>query len=205
MFTKKRFIGVLGSAVLLAAMTGVSAAHAVTCANFGGPGVPYVNGPSQECVDVSLPITAGTLNFDGGAPAISNFSGVTLNGTPQLTSLSIDPFTVVDATGSGDGWNVDLTIPDLSDGSGHTIASSNISMTAPVVTAASTSSMTSVTPVAITPGVGLATGDEIVTAAIGDGMGTYLVAPRILKLTIPVTTIAGTYVTDATIATVDGP
>ena len=61
----------------------------------------------------TLTITAGTLNFDGGAPAIGDFSGVTLNGTPQLTSLTVDPFTVVDATGSGDGWNVLLTVPDL--------------------------------------------------------------------------------------------
>src|SRR4249919_3507900 len=112
MFTKRRIIGVLTSAVLLAAMTGA---------------------PAHAAVD--LTITAGTLNFDGGAPAIGNFSGVTLNGTPQLTSLSVDPFTVVDATGTGDGWNVLLTVPDLDDGASHTIASSNISMTAPVVTA----------------------------------------------------------------------
>jgi hypothetical protein len=180
MFNKKRIIGVVTSAVLLAVM---------------------VSAPAHA--DVSLTITAGTLNFDGGAPAISNFSGVTLNGTPQLTSLSVDPFTVVDATGSGDGWNVLLTIPDLSDGASHTIASSNISMVLPVVTAATTSSMTGVVG---HPSAGtFNTGTKIVTAAATDGEGTYLVAPRILKLTIPVTTIAGAYTSAATIATVDGP
>ena len=182
MFNKKRIIGVLSSAVLLAAIAGAPA-HAVT-----------------------LTITAGTLNFDGGTPAISNFSGVTLNGTPQLTSLSVDPFTVVDATGSGDGWNVLLTIPDLSDGllpTPHTIASSNISMVAPVVTAATTSSMTGVAGHASAGGFNA--GEKIVTAALGDGEGTYLVAPRILKLTIPVTTFATAYTSAATIATVDGP
>ena len=85
----------------------------------------------------------------------------------------------------------------------HTILASNISMTAPVVTAAATSDMTGVAgharPAAFN------TGEKIVTAAAGDGEGTYLVAPRILKLTIPVTTIAGTYTSAATIATVDGP
>jgi WxL domain surface cell wall-binding len=182
MFMKKRFIGVLASAVLLAAM-------AAAPAN----------------ASISLAISPGTLNFDGGAPTIGNFSNVTLNGTPQLTSLSITPFTVVDATGTGDGWNVLLTIPDLTDAATDVIASTNITMTAPVVTAASPSSITGVSGVAITAGSGLATGDEIVTAAATDGEGTYLVAPRILKLTIPVTTLKGTYTSAATIATVDGP
>jgi hypothetical protein len=182
MFNKKRIIGVLSSAVLLAAMTGAPA-HAVT-----------------------LTITAGTLNFDGGAPAIGNFSDVTLNGTPQLTSLSVDPFTVVDATGSGDGWNVLLTVPNLTSvapHTGHTILSSNISMTAPTVTAASTSDITGV--VGNASAGGFNAGEKIVTAAVGDGEGTYLVAPRILKLTIPVTTFAAGYTSAATIATVDGP
>jgi len=179
MFNKKRFIGVAISAVLVTAM---------------------ISAPAGA---VTLVITPGTLNFDGGAPAISDFSGVTLNGTPQLTSLSVDPFTVVDATGSGAGWNVLLTIPDLSDGGGHTIAASNISMTAPVVTVATTSSITNV--VGHASAGGFNAGEKIVTAALGDGEGTYLVAPRILKLTVPVTTFAATYTSAATIATVSGP
>jgi len=180
MFKMKRVIGVLTAAVSIAALASAPAG-----------------------ASINLVITAGTLNFDGGAPAIGNFSGVTLNGTPQLTSLTVAPFTVVDATGTGDGWNVLLTVPDLSDGNGHTILASNISMTAPTVTAAATSSMTGVT--GNTSAGGFNSGEKIVTASIGDGEGTYLVAPRILKLTIPVTTFAATYTSAATIATVDGP
>jgi hypothetical protein len=179
MFTMKRLFGVLTAAVLVAAMVG---------------------GPANA---VTLAITAGTLNFDGGAPAIGNFSGVTLNGTPQLTSLTVAPFTVVDATGSGDGWNVLLTVPNLDDGNGHTINASNISMTAPTVTAAATASMTGVA--GHNSAGGFNAGEKVVTASITNGEGTYLVAPRILKLTIPVTTIAATYTSAATIATVDGP
>ena len=182
MFMKKRYFGVLTCAALIVAMAS-----------------------SPASASISLTITPGTLNFDGGAPAIGNFSGVTLNGTPQLTSLAVDPFTVVDATGSGDGWNVLLTIPDLSDGHSHTIVASNISMTAPVVTAATTSDITNV--VGNASAGNFATGEQIVTAAAGSGEGTYLVAPRILKLTIPVTTIAAgfPYTSAATIQTVDGP
>ena len=180
MFMKKRYFGVLTCAALIVAMASTPAS-----------------------ASISLTITAGTLNFDGGAPAIGNFSGVTLNGTPQLTSLTVDPFTVVDATGSGDGWNVLLTVPDLTDGGSNTIAASNISMTAPVVTVAATSDITGV--VGHASAGGFNAGEKIVTASATHGEGTYLVAPRILKLTIPVTTIAGGYTSAATIATVDGP
>ena len=180
MFTLKRLFGVLTGAAVIAALA-ISPASA----------------------SISLTITAGTLNFDGGAPAIGNFSPVTLNGTPQLTSLTVDPFTVVDATGSGDGWNVLLTVPDLTDVATDTIAASNISMTAPVVTVAATSDITGV--VGHASAAGFNGGEKIVTAGVGQGEGTYLVAPRILKLTIPVTTKVGAYTSAATIATVDGP
>ena len=151
--------------------------------------------------DVS--VNAGSLDFDpAGAPAIGNFSAVTLNGTPQLTSLTIAPFTIVDATGSAAGWNVLLTVPDLVNG-GDTIAASNVSMSAPVVAGAGASSLTGVTGNATTGA--LASGEKIVVATGGNGEGTYLISPRILKLTIPVTALQGTYTSNATIAVVSGP
>ncbi len=148
-------------------------------------------------------VTAGSLDFDPtGAPAIGNFTTVTLNGTPQLTSLTIAPFTIVDSRGSGAGWNVLLTVPNLVNG-GSTITASNVAMTAPVVTAAGTSDITGV--VGNDSAGGFAAGEKIVSAALTDGMGTYLVSPRILKLTVPVTALTGTYTSAATIAVVTGP
>ena len=148
-------------------------------------------------------VSGGTLDFDPtGAPTIGDFSPVTLNGTPQLTSLTIDPFTIVDATGSGSGWNVLLTVADLVNG-GDTIAASNVSMSAPVVAGAGLSSLTGVTGFATTGA--LAGGEKMVVASPTNGMGTYLVSPLILKLTVPVTAQAGTYLSTATIAVVSGP
>jgi hypothetical protein len=148
-------------------------------------------------------VTAGTLDFDpAGAPTIGNFDGVTLNGTPQLTSLTVDPFTIVDATGSAAGWHVLLTVPDLVNG-GDTIAASNVSMEAPVVAAAAGSSLTGVTGAASAGGFNA--GEKIVMATATNGAGTYLVSPRILKLTVPSDALVGTYVSAATIAVVSGP
>jgi hypothetical protein len=148
------------------------------------------------------PAGAQTLDFDGGTPAIGDFSPITLNGTQQLTSLTIAPFSITDSTGSGAGWNIELTVPDLVNG-GSTILASTISMDAPVVTAGGGASMTGVAGHA--PAGGLAAGEKIVIAEVGAGAGTYLVSPAIMKLTVPANARAGTYVSAATIAVLSGP
>jgi hypothetical protein len=179
MFTNKRIFGVLTAAILLAAMV-AAPAHA------------------------DLTVNAGTLDFDpAGAPAINDFTPVTLDGTPQLTSLTVAPFTIIDSSGSAAGWNVLLTIPDLVNGT-DTIAASNVSMEAPVVTAAAGASMTNVVAHA-SPVGGFGSPVKIVTAAAADGEGTYLVSPRILKLTVPDTALVGTYVSAGTISVNSGP
>ena len=183
MFNKKRIIGVLSAAMLLATIVGVPA-HAA-------PG--------------DLVVTGGTLDFDPtGAPTFSVFSPVTLNGTPRLTSAMITPFTVVDATGSAAGWHVVLTVPDLVNG-GDTIAATNITMSAPVVQAAAGAALTGLTESAVASGSGVATGVTIVDAPATDGEGTYLVSPRILKVTVPDTAQVGTYASAAVVSVVSGP
>src|SRR5262245_10764970 len=96
---------------LLAAMT----AAVLATAMLGAP------------ANADVVVNAGTLDFDpAGAPTIGDFQAVTLNGTPQLTNLLVDPFTVVDASGTAAGWNVLLTVPDFVNGL-STIAASNVS------------------------------------------------------------------------------
>jgi hypothetical protein len=178
---RKKLIGVVGAAALAAVM---------------------VAGPASAAPG-DLVVTAGTLDWDGGAaPTISAFNPITLTGVPQLTTLTVDPFTVVDATGSAAGWNVLLTIPDLVNG-GDTIAASNISMSAPTVTAVGTSDMTGVA--AHASAGGFDAGEKIVTAGATHGQGMYLVSPFPAKLVVPVDALAGTYVSAATIAIVSGP
>ena len=148
-------------------------------------------------------LSAGTLDFGSGvAPAISSFGSVTLRGTPELTSLTVDPFSVVDDTASGAGWHVTLTIPDLVNG-GSVIPASTMTMAAPTVTAAVGSDMTNVAGHASSGN--FASGEKIVTAAAGFGAGTYLVSPQPVMLTVPITARTGTYVSAATIAVVSGP
>jgi hypothetical protein len=146
---------------------------------------------------------AGTLDFGGGtAPGISDFAPIVLNGAPQLTSLSVTPFSVVDTTASGAGWHVTLTIPDLVNG-GSTLFASALTMDVPVVTPSGGADPTNVVGHASTGHFG--SGEAIVTAATGFGDGTYLVSPQPVILLVPVTARAGTYTSAATITVTSGP
>jgi hypothetical protein len=50
-------------------------------------------------------VVAGSLSF-GTSPDVPNISTLTLNGQSQTLNAQMNPFSVVDATGSGSGWNV---------------------------------------------------------------------------------------------------
>ena len=50
-------------------------------------------------------VTPGLLSFQP-APALPTLSSITLNGKAQTTNATMTPFVVVDATGTGSGWNL---------------------------------------------------------------------------------------------------
>jgi len=159
------------------------------------------------------PAGADPPAFDGGIgyPTVGNFNPVTLNGTQQLTSASIAPFVITDASGTLAGWHVTLLVPNFRNGTGAdcsagataSIAGSNVTMNPPVVTAADAQTdMTGVTSAGFTD---FTTPRTIIAAAVGHGAGTYDVAPQILKLIVPANSLAGAYCTQATIAITSGP
>src|ERR1700759_4626613 len=50
-------------------------------------------------------VTGGSLSFST-APALPTLTAITLNGQAQTTNTTMTNFSVLDATGSGAGWNV---------------------------------------------------------------------------------------------------
>jgi hypothetical protein len=164
-------------------------------------------------VGAANPAGAGPPRFDEGSglPAVGNFTNVTLNGTPQLTTATIAPFVVIDDSGSLAGWNVTLLLPNFANGSGAdcstgataTLSAASASMNPPVVTAANPqTSMDGVTSAGFTD---FTTPRKIVRAAAGYGEGTYTVSPQVLKFLVPETARADAYCTQATIAITSGP
>ena len=158
----------------------------------------------------AVPAAAGP-QFVGGAPTVGDFGGVTLNGTPQLTTATMTPFQVLDDSVTPIGWNVTLQIPDLQNGTGPdcstgataSIPGANIAMDAPVVSPADgLTSMTGVTSAGFTD---FTSPQIIIDAQNGDGGGTYNVSPALLRMLVPDSTITGTYCAVATLAINVGP
>ena len=164
-------------------------------------------------VATACPAPADPPEFDPGTgiPTVGDFNPVALNGADQLTSATITPFVVTDTSGTLAGWHVSLQVPDLLNGTGPDcstgatalIAGANISMDPPLVTAGDiTTTMTGVTSAGFTD---FTTARTIISAAIGDGAGTYDVSPAILRMVVPQDALAGAYCTEATLAITSGP
>jgi hypothetical protein len=156
------------------------------------------------------------LGFDENSqPGFEDWTPVTLRGTAQLASMTISPFTVEDSRLVADGWHVDLTItnlvwddPDVGDPD-FTIFADDMTMNAPTVTPIAPATMTDVT---VTPdvatfgdGAGGAVAQTIVSAAVGAGLGFYMVSLEPVKVTVPADAIAATYEGNAIVDVISGP
>jgi hypothetical protein len=156
------------------------------------------------------PALADPPQFDT-FPTVGDFTPVTLNGTQQLSTATITPFIIDDGSGTLDGWNVTLTIPDLQNGTGQdcstdataTLPAAGVTMDAPVVTPADGG--TSMDGLTVAGYTDFTAPRIIIDAAAGNGAGTYDVSPELVQLTVPSGTKVGTYCTLATIAIASGP
>ena len=210
----KLFAAAAAASLLTAVSVGTASATQYTQNSTPGFTVSPGVGPRFDTADAT-----GTVY-----PTVGNFNNVTMNGTPQLTSAVIAPFTVIDDSGSGAGWHVTLLVPNFADATAvhpYTIPAANAQMNAAVVAAGNVDSpmggvwadpnvdFTSAKTIAVADPTDVAHNGG---APLGEdgfthvaGMGTYLVSPQILKLIVPANAHASAYTTTATIAIVNGP
>ena len=128
--------------------------------------------------------TAGISLTLPSNPSISD----TLNGADQTVSYA-PLLGLVDARGSGAGWNLTISATTFSDTFGHSLA-------AGTVTAASQ---------AITPPLTISTtAGKFFNAALNTGLGMVDVTPTI-QVAIPGNSYAGTYTSTVTLAATTGP
>jgi hypothetical protein len=125
----------------------------------------------------------------------------TLDGTDQVVSWSA-LLGVVDARGTGAGWNLTVSATSFSDGSGHSIAPGTVSG----VTSACQggSSCTGATNAVTYPITISGTAAKFFNASADSGLGKVNVTPS-MNVTIPGNAYAGTYTSTVTLAAVTGP
>ena len=153
----------------------------------------------------SATVTGGTLNMSAGDnPA---FPETILNGTDQTQSDSIN-ISVSDLTGTGSGWNLQITSTTFANGTGRTLANNAISITGASATCTS-GTCTDPTngtgyPLTVPADTTAPTAIKFFSAAADTGMGQFTVSPS-LQLSIPADTFAGTYNSTVTITSSSGP
>jgi hypothetical protein len=125
----------------------------------------------------------------------------TLDGTDQVVSWSA-LLGIVDARGSGAGWNLTVSATSFSDGSGHSLAPGTVSG----VTSACQggNSCTAATNAVTYPITISGTAAKFFNASAATGLGKVNVTPS-MDVTIPGNAYAGTYTSTVTLAAVSGP
>jgi hypothetical protein len=138
-----------------------------------------------------------SFNLPSG-PSITD----TLDGSDQTVSYA-PLLGIVDARGTGAGWNLQISATTFSDGSGHTLAPGQVSSVSAACkagsscTAASTSGITY--PLTVS-----GTATKFFNAAVSSGLGKIDVTPSVDVL-IPGNAFAGTYTSTVTLAATTGP
>ena len=160
----------------------------VTAAAFGATLTATANVTGTAGVSLALP----------SAPSVSS----TLDGTDQTVSYA-PVLGVVDARGSGAGWNLTVSATSFSDGSGHTLAPGTL--TGVVAACKAGNSCTAATSSGITyPLVLSGSSAKFFNAAANTGLGKFDVTPTV-DVSIPGNAYAGTYTSTVTLAAATGP
>jgi putative surface cell wall-binding protein len=200
MSMRLKLIGVLSTAALIAGLVGTPA-HASTLTVTG------------DVLGVDTTYTA-----PGADATIGNFQTVTLAGSAQLTSGLIIPFTVIDPRGTGVGWHLQVAVADFAGTSGtaldtdpvtggnqtYSIPANTVVMDAPLVKGTDGQSLATWT---IQGGLDFTgAGIKVVSAAADQtSMGTYVVSPLPLRLTVPSNAYEGGYTSTATVTLATAP
>jgi hypothetical protein len=148
---------------------------------------------------------AGAMSLTSAATATMSDS---LDGTDQAVVWTL-PLTVVDARGSGAGWNLTVTSTTFNDGASHTLSAGASQVTAVSSSCNAGGSCSSPTdtityPMTAPAGATAPTAVKLFNAAAASGMGRFTVTPSITT-TIPGNAYAGSYTSTWTVAAVSGP
>lgn len=153
--------------------------------------------------EATATVQGGSLSIQDNV-GIAPFESILLDGSTQTETTSVDPFSVIDATGTGSGWNLNVKADPLTS-EGGSLPAGSLRISGTSVTAQEGSSEAN----KITIGAGnidSTEGVKLLTASAGEGMGTFNIADTDLTLNIqPKDAMAGTYSSTVTFNLVTGP
>ena len=185
--------------------------HGVSCtsSSFCMAAGYYYDGTYKQTLieEFTMVCSSGALSLK--IPTAAPFPGVTLNGTNQTSALAL---TLVpdDETGTGNGWNIDVTSTTFTNANGNTLPTSASTVTgvAGVSTPTGNCSLPTNTispyPITVPAGTTAPTAIPIFSANTGTGEGPSNVALN-FALAVPGNTYSGTYSSTWTFTIASGP
>jgi hypothetical protein len=163
--------------------------------------VVSVTAPPAGSVQATISVNGGNLSNTAQNVA---FPSVTLNGSDQTMAGVTSAWNSMDARGTGAGWNVTVASSNFTSAGGGSIAVANFKcqlLQANILTAsggtAPTTAMATFVPLSGTP-------TKVLSAALSAGMGAYNYTPD-FQLTVPGSTLAGSYTANVTVSINSGP
>lgn len=143
--------------------------------------------------DVEATITGGALTATVSGASLE---GLVLDGTNQVATGETESWSIVDARGTGSGWNLTVSATDLTSAGGsveqadRTIAVSALSLTPGEVAAGEGADPdTAITAPAVT----LSGSAQTVVSSNGMAKGTFSVAPSTFSLAVPANAYRSNY------------
>jgi hypothetical protein len=166
---------------------------------------------SQSYADSTTATTTATITINGGPRTISANTGtvtlpaVPLNGSQQTKTAALGNINVVDASGTGNGWDVTVQATPVKAGS-QSLGTGHLSIE-PVKSVAKVDPTSSNVPASkLSSNKVIDTGAvTVLSANTGDGMGSYQASLGNVILSIPASTYAGTYTATITYSLVTAP
>lgn len=151
-------------------------------------------------------LTATATVTGAGTVSVGLLSGPTprgiLTGTDQVVTYA-PALGIVDARGTGGGWNLTVAATPFSDGTGHTVAAGSIRSVAQICRSGSTCTRAASSGFTY-PLTLAATANRFFSAAASTGLGKIDVTPTI-SIAVPANAFARTYSCTLTIAAAAGP
>lgn len=160
---------------------------------------------AEETGTTEATINGGSLSIEN--LSVNSFADTTLDGTVQTLTTDISDYTVVDSTGSGSGWQLNVDAAPLTNADGDALPANSLNLDGQSVTAADGSSG-SETVNTSSGDIDKAdeTGVNILSAEADGGMGTFTIADTDLSLELqPKDVKTGTYTSTVNFSLVSGP
>jgi hypothetical protein len=144
---------------------------------------------------------SGTAGISLNLPANPSITD-TLDGTDQTVGYSA-LLGIVDARGTGGGWNLQISATTFSDGAGHTLAQGQVASVTQACKAGSTCTVATSSGITYPLTIGTVAA-KVFNAALNTGLGKIDLTPTI-NVAIPGNAYAGTYTSTVTLAATTGP